>query len=79
MNRIVTIARVGGDGVLSLALPVGVQEANNEVQVTVDSVAAKSPPTREEWEAWVDEMSGSWQGEFERPPQGQFEVREPLP
>ena len=34
--------------------------------------------TQEEWHAWVDSMAGTWQGEFERPAQGEYEEREPL-
>jgi hypothetical protein len=34
--------------------------------------------TPEEWRAFVDEMAGSWQGDFERPPQGDYEVRDSL-
>ena len=36
MNRIVVTSRVGQDGVLHLALPLGTAEANREVHVTVD-------------------------------------------
>jgi hypothetical protein len=34
--------------------------------------------TQQEWQAWVQAMAGSWEGELERPPQGEYEVREPL-
>jgi hypothetical protein len=34
--------------------------------------------TPEEWAAFLDRTAGMWQGEFERPPQGDYEVREPL-
>ena len=40
MNRIVVKSRVGSDGVLHLHLPVGQAEADKEVQVTVEPVAA---------------------------------------
>jgi hypothetical protein len=46
--------------------------------VTVEPLAAKKPMTQEEWRVWVDSMAGAWQGEFERPPQGEYEEREPL-
>jgi hypothetical protein len=46
--------------------------------VTVEPLAPKKPMTQEEWRAWVDSMAGTWQGEFERPPQGEYEQREPL-
>ena len=78
MNRMVVKSRVGSDGVLHLALPVGVEEADKEVQITVEPMPPKKAMTQEEWEAWVDSMAGSWQGDFERPPQGEFEERDPL-
>ncbi len=37
MDRMVIRSIVGSDGVLHLALPVGIDEANKEVQVTVES------------------------------------------
>jgi hypothetical protein len=78
MNRIVVKSKVSSDGFLHLSLPVGVLEAEREVQVTVEPIGPETTMTREEWEDWVDAMAGSWQGEFERPPQGEFEEREPL-
>ena len=38
----------------------------------------KPTMTQEEWRAFIARTAGSWQGEFERPPQGEYEVREPL-
>ncbi len=40
MNRVVVRARVSGDGVLQLQLPIGKSEANKEVQVTVEAIAS---------------------------------------
>jgi hypothetical protein len=76
MNRIVVKSRVGADGVLHVTVPVGPAEANREVQVTVEP--APQPMTQEEWRAWVQSMAGSWQGEFERPEQGEYERRDEL-
>ena len=78
MNRIVVKSKVSSDGILHLSLPVGLEEAENEVQVTVEPLAPRKPMTQEEWRAWVDSMAGTWQGDFERPPQGDYEDREPL-
>lgn len=77
MTRVVTKSRVGADGVLHLELPLGVPEAGREVQVTVEPVTAPRM-TPEEWSAFIDRTAVAWQGEFERPPQGGYEVREPL-
>ncbi len=77
MTRMVTTSRVGADGVLHLELPLGTPEAGREVQVTVESITTPSM-TQEEWVAFLDRTAGAWQGEFERPPQGEYETREAL-
>ena len=76
MNRIVVKSRVGSNGILQLALPVGPDDAGQEVQVTVEPVGP--PPSPDEWRQRVLETAGKWQGEFERPEQGEYEQREPL-
>jgi hypothetical protein len=78
MNRVILKSKVGRDGVLHLDLPLSLSEAEKEVQVTVEAVTPKQPMTQEEWKAWVQSMAGSWQGDFERLPQGEFEERAPL-
>ena len=63
MNRMVLKSKVSSDGVLHLALPVGLEEADKEVQITVESV----PPlamSQEEWRKTVLSTAGKWQGEF---------------
>ena len=78
MHKTVVRSRVGGDGVLHLELPLGADEANREVQVTVEALARPMPPA--EWRAWVLSMAGSIEDPtFERPPQPLLEEREPLP
>ncbi len=78
MNRMVVHSKVGGDGVLHLDLPMGLQDADAEVQVTVEPFTPKKAMTPAEWRAWVASMAGTWQGDFERMPQGEFEERVPL-
>jgi hypothetical protein len=78
MNRIMMKSKVSQDGILHLSVPVGLAEADREVHVTVESVSAQTQMTQTEWSAWVDAMAGSWQGDFERPPQEDYEHREPL-
>jgi hypothetical protein len=77
MDRIVVKSRVGSDGVLQLALPVGPADAGREVQVTVEPVGppALSP---NEWRQGILDAARKWQGEFEQPEQGENEQREPL-
>jgi len=69
MNRIVMTSRVDGDGVLRLVLPVGIAEAGKDLSITVQSPPAPTATSAEQWAAWVDSMAGSWQGDYERPPQ----------
>ena len=78
MNRIVLASRVGHDGVLRVTIPVGIEEAETEVRVMVEPLPNKKALTQAEYAAWVDSLAGSWQGDFERPPQGAVEEREPL-
>jgi hypothetical protein len=68
---------LNSDGILHLALPMGVEEANKEVQVTVEP-APRAPMSQEEWQKLVLSTGGKWQGQFERPEQGAYEQREPL-
>ncbi|HEY7153746.1 MAG TPA: hypothetical protein VH575_07285 [Gemmataceae bacterium] len=73
MTRTV-IVQVGADGVLTL--PLGETSANKRVRVTVETM----PPemTREEWLRFIEDTAGKWEGELERPPQGEYEERQPL-
>jgi hypothetical protein len=79
-----TAAHVGPDGRLEVNLPS--QFANSEVILTVRT--AHGPPIQRiadiqdpaerqrRWQEWVRQTAGSWEGELERPPQGDYEVRE---
>ena len=78
LNRIVMNSKVSSDGTLRLLLPLGLAEADHEVRVIVESAAAQEVTSKEEWETWVDAISGSWQGDFERPPQADYEQRAAL-
>jgi hypothetical protein len=77
MTRIVVKSKVGADGVLQLNVPVGPEEANREVQVTIEPAPPK-PTTQEDWQAFIRATAGAWQGDFERPPQGEYEKRDEL-
>ena len=77
MNRTVVKSKVSSDGILHLTLPVGLEEAGKEVRVTVEPVPP-APLSQEEWRKAVLSRAGKWQGEFERPEQGEYEEREPL-
>jgi len=78
VERIVVKSRVDASGVLRLALPVGADEAGREVTVTVEPVSSPEV-SAEEWRRRILETAGKWQGELERPEQGEYEPRESLP
>ena len=69
MDRMVVKSTVSSDGILHLALPVGIEDANREVQITVEPVPPV-PMSQEEWQKLVLSTGGKWQGEFQRPEQG---------
>lgn len=77
MNRVVVQSRIGADGVLHLTVPIGKAEADQEVQVTIDPIA--KPTMTEEWRQFVLSTAGAWQGDLERPAQGEYEQRDELP
>ncbi len=80
MNRISTQSRVGSDGVLYLTLPLGIEQADKEVWVTVDPITSTKAMTRDQWQAFVLSTAGSiTDPTFERPPQGEYEQRDLLP
>jgi hypothetical protein len=77
MDRVVVKSTVSSDGILHLALPMGIEEANREVQVTVEPL----PPatmSQEKWQELLRSRGGKWQGDFQRSEQGDDERRKPL-
>jgi hypothetical protein len=77
-------ARVGADGVLTLSVPLGKQDANKTVRVTVETVdeatGVTRPGDREAWLQFIAETGGSiTDPTFERQPQGEYEHRDSLP
>jgi hypothetical protein len=79
MNRVVLHSRVGADGVLHLTVPLGEAEAEREVEVTIEPALHTEGTRREDWQQFVRETAGAWQGELSRPPQGDYEQRDELP
>jgi hypothetical protein len=81
-----TAAHIGPDGRLELNLPS--EFANTDVILTIrpangapiQRIADIQDPEerRRRWQDWVEQTAGKWEGELERPPQGEFEVREEL-
>ncbi|HVC97836.1 MAG TPA: hypothetical protein VND64_29465 [Pirellulales bacterium] len=81
MNRIVLLSKVGADGILQLTVPIGAADAEREVEVTIEATGPRSQTDtqREEWRQFVLETAGAWQGDLERPEQGEYEQRDELP
>lgn len=80
MSRMVVHSRVGADGVLQLCVPIGQENAHREVEVTIDVAGTRSDQTAaEEWRQFVLATAGAWQGDLQRPEQGEYETRDELP
>jgi len=81
VNRIVLLSKVGADGILQLTVPIGAADAEREVEVTIEATGPRSQTDtqREEWRQFVLETAGAWQGDLERPEQGEYEQRDELP
>lgn len=74
MTRIVLKSRVGADGILQLSIPVGTDEANREVQVTIES--GPTAMSEEVWRQWVEKMAGSIADPtFRRHEQGEYQEK----
>jgi hypothetical protein len=75
-------SRVGDDGILDLHVPLGDLVAGADVVVTIRRAAlepAKSRLDSVEWARLMNQSYGSCAGlGLDRPPQGQFESREPV-
>jgi len=81
MKTLQTRSRTTPQGVLHLAVPTGLPDADVEVILIVHEESkngAAKPMGRDAWNAFVDETAGAWQGEFVRPPEGEFVQRESL-
>ncbi len=76
MNRMIVKSRVGTDGVLHVNVPIGAADANREVQVTIEPAGAPAARSRQDYLDFLQATAGAWQGEFVRPEQGVYEVRD---
>lgn len=77
MNRIVVNTKLDSEGVLHLALPIGAADADRAVRIIVEPTSSVSL-SQEEWRQRILQTAGKWQGEWQRPEQGNYEQREPL-
>ena len=77
MDRTIIQSRVGADGILHVQVPLGSNEANRDVIVTIDP--AQNNHADQDYSSWLKSIAGKWQGDFELPPSQSLEEREPLP
>jgi hypothetical protein len=74
-----TICKVRPDG--SVIVPVGIEDAGSEVEVTIAPKRARklaSEMTPEEYAAFIDSIAGKWEGEFPEIEDLPPETRDPL-
>ena len=77
MSRITLRSRVGTDGVLRLVVPFGAAEADQPMQVTIESLQNEATDSSN-YVHWLEGIAGQWQGDFERLPTADFEQRDSL-
>jgi len=78
METIKMRARTDHNGILRLEAPMGLSDALFDV-VLVATKVANEAEARAEWLAFIDRMAGSLaDNPIERPPQGDYEEREPI-
>ena len=77
MRRFETIATVSDDGVLSMPVPSDVPPGPHAVIVEINE-RPFDPKTNDpsDWHTFIQETAGAWEGDFERPDQGDYEVRD---
>jgi hypothetical protein len=65
---------VGPDGLVHVVVPDGFAKTNDTLRVTLEKANLSVRPDSESWQEFVDRVAGTWQGEWERPPQA-YETR----
>jgi hypothetical protein len=79
MTKVIN-THIGPNGVLTLTVPLDQADANKPVRVIVETIEEVKPPMdRTAWLRFIEETAGSIADpSFERPPQGEYEERDPL-
>ena len=79
MNRIQLEQTVGSGGILRVDLPLGMEEAGQNVLITIEPSTPRGPSQpAESWKAGILATAGSWKGNFVNEPIGPLEDRNPL-
>lgn len=77
MRRIETIATVTDNGTLTIPVPADVPPGTHVVIVEIDErPIAVGHYDAIDWSTFLQETAGAWLGDWERPPQGDYEVRD---
>jgi hypothetical protein len=61
--------------VLQVIVPVGMADANREVEITIEPLAG-AVKSGQDYLDFLQATAGAWQGDFQRPQQGEYEVRD---
>ncbi len=76
MRRIEVVATVTADGMLTIPVPADVAPGAHTVIVEIDEQPISlEQDDGSDWLTFVQGTAGAWRGEFERPPQGEYEHR----
>ena len=62
MTHIEVRSRVGSDGILKFAIPVGISDANREVKITVEPLGPVTQQPQfaaDDWKQSIEELAGS--------------------
>jgi hypothetical protein len=69
----------GADKMVRLAIPVDEANRRYRLVVLVEPANGEAVPPLHAWpDGFFEATAGKWVGDFERPPQGEFEKREEL-
>jgi hypothetical protein len=74
MRRIEVVATVTEEGMLTIRVPEDIAPGAHTIVVEIDERAI-GDEQHDDWLRFVQETAGAWRGEFERPPQGDYEHR----
>ncbi len=79
MKAFDVVEHADADKILRLAIPVDEANRSYHLVVLVEPASYDVKPPMREWPpGFFEATAGKWVGDFERPPQGEFETREPL-
>jgi hypothetical protein len=79
MKTFEMVEHADADKMLRLAIPVDEANRSYHLVVLVEPASDEFKPPMRAWPpGFFEATAGKWVGDLERPPQGQFENREPL-